>query len=458
MATFEKLSEIKYIQDDTDNLVCTLENAQNINKHTEYILRVQKGPSKGNKWTVSRRYRDFASLHLSIQQAYIDLPLPPKKLIGNMQPSFIAERQVALQQYVNEILKYQILALSLPVRRFLDPCSYPLHLAEEALQTVSIALRGDGQYELKGPLQNINWRIRKHYFHVVDSKRTNCLLAWQSYGPDKHLYNKDLQIALKSMQSLSHPFIGEILTFHILESGAFVVRQLHEQGTMRDLLYGTEYDKSYLAKYGNPKVRKPFTTRQIAHYGYQILQALKFLHDKGLPHESILHLTLSSSSWKRGGATLDELLQHPFFVRALNGFVERDVKGHLKFPLTLKEQIKEAALCVESRLKTDQKLLRTARREVRIQEILGSDEEMKKQRRKAKKRDSMWKSMSSLAETVRSQSASTTSSPTPPATAYCSTTGDSSGASPPAAGEGRGALLQAICSFNKKSLARVGSR
>ncbi|XP_047519458.1 PX domain-containing protein kinase-like protein isoform X2 [Pieris napi] len=542
MAIFEKLSQIKHIQDDTDTLVCTLENAQNINKHTEYILRVQKGPSKENKWTVSRRYRDFASLHLSIQQAYIDLPLPPKKLIGNMQPSFIAERQVALQQYINEILKYQILALSLPVRRFLDPCSYPLHLAEEALQTVSIALRGDGQYELKGPLHSINWRIRKHYFHVVDSKRTNCLLVWQSYGPDKHLHNKDLQIALKSMQSLSHPFIGEILTFHILESGAFVVRQLHEKGTMRDLLYGTEYDKSYLAKYGNPKVRKPFTTGQIAHYGYQILQALKFLHDKGLPHghvhpgnivienqrarltdtenilfgvasvhrpylrelrrasseaidvygfgrtlyemvyaevldgcycdkldsnafsqsfddlESILHLTLSRSSWKRGGATLDELLQHPFFIRALNGLVERDVKGHLKFPLTLKEQIKEAALRVETRLKTDQKLSRTARREVRIQEILGSDEEMKKQRRRAKKRDSMWKSTSSLAETVRSQSASTTSSPTPPATAHCSTTGDSSGASLPAAGEGRGALLQAICSFNKKSLARVGSR
>ncbi|XP_022128535.2 PX domain-containing protein kinase-like protein isoform X3 [Pieris rapae] len=544
MAIFEKLSEFKYIQDDTDTLVCTLENAQNINKHTEYILRVQTGPSKENKWTVSRRYRDFASLHLNIQQGHIDLPLPPKKLIGNMQPSFIAERQIALQQYINEILKYQILALSLPVRRFLDPCSYPLHLDEEALQSVSIALRGDGQYELKGPLQTINWRIRKHYFHVVDSKRTNCLLSWQNYGPDKHLHNKDLQIALKSMQSLSHPFIGEILTFHILESGAFVVRQLHEKGSMRDLLYGTEYDKSYLAKYGNPKVRKPFTTGQIAHYGYQILQALKFLHDKGLPHvkfsghihpgnilienqrallmdtenvlfgvssvhrpylrelrrasseaidvygfgrtlyemvyaedldgcycdkfdsnafsrsfddlESILHLTLSRSSWKRGGATLDELLQHPFFIRALNGFVERDVRGHLKFPLTLKEQIKEAVLRLETRLKTDQKLLRTARREVRIQEILGSDEEMKKQRRRAK-RDSMWKSTSSLAETVRSHSASTASSPTPPATAHSSTTGDS-GACPPAASEGRGALLQAICSFNKKSLASVGSR
>lgn len=52
---------------------------------------------KDIKWNVSRRYRDFAALHVVLQQANIDLPLPPKKLIGNMQPSFIAERQIGLQ-------------------------------------------------------------------------------------------------------------------------------------------------------------------------------------------------------------------------------------------------------------------------------------------------------------------------------------------------------------------------
>lgn len=63
----------------------------------EYILRVQRGPLKENKWNVSRRYRDFAALHAGLLQANIELPIPPKKLIGNMQPAFIAERQIALQ-------------------------------------------------------------------------------------------------------------------------------------------------------------------------------------------------------------------------------------------------------------------------------------------------------------------------------------------------------------------------
>ncbi|XP_030030262.2 PX domain-containing protein kinase-like protein [Manduca sexta] len=544
MAMFDKSSFTRCRIDDTEKLLCTVENAHNINKHTEYILQVQKGPHKENKWSVSRRYRDFAALHSVLQQANIELPLPPKKLIGNMQPSFIAERQIALQNYINEVLKHQILALSLPLRSFLDPNNYSLAIAEQALQTVSIALRGDGRYELKGPVPDIGWRIRKHYFMVTDtSTKTNCLLSWQNYGPDRCLCDKDLQVTFKSFQSLSHPYIDQILAIHNLETGAYVVRRIHENGSLRDILYGTEYSKNYLSKYGNPKVRKPFTTGQIAHYGYQILQALKFLHEKGIPHghihpgniaienqrallmdvenfvlgvpclhqpqlldlrrvstmeavdvycfgrtlyemafaspmeqyycdyyqseinqdlESVLQMCLSSYSCKHGGPTLDQLLQAPLFSGApYNGLtlgVRDEARPHLKFPLPLKEELRAAAANTEARLKSQQKLVRNAKREVRIQEILGSEEELKKQKRKAKKRESIWKSTSSLAETVRSQSASTASSPTPPALSAAESPGacagarSAPGASPSAS---RSALLDAICAFDKNKLARV---
>ncbi|XP_045777316.1 PX domain-containing protein kinase-like protein [Maniola jurtina] len=539
MAIFESSSQTKVRIDDTERLECALENAQNINKHTEYVLRVQRGPNKENRWTVSRRYRDFAALHVALQQANIDLPIPPKKLIGNMQPSFVAERQIALQNYINEVLKHQILALSLPVRTFLDPSNYSLNIAEQALQTMSIALRGDGHYELKASLPDIGWRIRKHYFLVTESvSHTNCVLAWQSYGPDHMLHSKDLQTAFKSLQNISHPYIDEILSIHTLETGAYVVRRIHENGTVRDLLYGTEYSKQYLAKYGNPKVRKPFTNGQISHYGYQILQALKFLHDKGLAHghihpgniaienqrallmdienylmgvpslhrpymlelkrissveavdvycfgrtlyemafaepldsywrdmypdeishdlESVLRLCLSSISCKHGGPTIEHLLNHPFFTHAtLNGLTPAfDTRAHLKFPLTLKDQLRACASNMEDRLRRDQKMVRSAKKEVRIQEILNSEQEMKKQRRRAKKRDSVWKSSSSLAD-VRSHSASTASSPTPPTPPL---SGDTSANSSCAAGsspaDARGALLSAICAFDKTRLARV---
>lgn len=543
MALFERTSQ-KALLDDTENLTCVIENAQNINKHTEYILRVQRGTSKENKWNVSRRYRDFAALHSVLQQANIDLPLPPKKLIGNMHPSFIAERQIALQNYINEVMKHQILALSLQMRSFLDPNNYSLAIAEQALQTVSIALRGDGRYELKAPLPDIGWRIRKHYFLVTDTNtRTNCLLSWQNYGPDRTLCDKDMQTAFKSIQNLSHTYIDQILAIQNLESGAYVVRRIHENGSLRDILYGTEYSKNYLVKYGNPKVRKPLTIGQIAHYGYQILLALKFLHEKGIPHghihpgnitienqrvllldienvllgvpchyrphllelrrtssaeaidvycfgrtlyemafatpldryycdvypegipedlESVLRLCLSSGSCKHGGPSISHLASQPLFERAsLNGLglaPSKEGRTHLKFPLALKNQLKTGLNAMETRLTSDQKLVRSAKRELRIQEILNSEEEMRKQKRRAKKRESIWKSTSSLAETVRSQSVSTASSPTPP---VAPTELNGNGTLSPSSVNtcvGRAALLDSICAFDKSRLSRVTSR
>ncbi|XP_026492807.2 PX domain-containing protein kinase-like protein [Vanessa tameamea] len=525
MAIFERSSQTKVQIDDTERLECVLENAQNINNHTEYILRVQRGQNKENRWTVSRRYRDFASLHVSLLQANVDLPIPPKKFIGNMQPSFVAERQVALQNYINEVLKHKVLSLSLQVRSFLDPNNYPLSINEQALQTISIALRGDGQFELKCPLTDIGWRIRKHYFLVNESEsQLNCMLSWQNYGPDCTLHSKDLQLAFKSLQNISHPYIDNVLAMHTLETGAYVVRKIHENGSIRDLLYGTEYNKNYLAKYGNPKVRKPFTNGQISHYGYQILQALKFLHDKELCHgnvhpgnitienqtallmdvenflmgvpslyrpfllelkrtssaeavdvycfgrtlyemafaaplesyycdiypegisqdlEAVLRQCVSGAAARRGPAALGALLRHPFFTRA-----HVDVgRAHLKFPLQLKDQLRAARHVAEERLRLGQKSVRNTKREVRIQEILNSEDEMKKQKRKARRRESVWKSSSSLADVSTASSPSPPSPPTPTSTPPA----------PPAAASSRGALLSAICSFDKSRLSRVVS-
>ncbi|CAG9795834.1 unnamed protein product [Diatraea saccharalis] len=377
------------------------------------------------------------------------------------------------------------------------------------------------------------------------------MLSWQTYGPDKHLSDKDLQTAFKSLQNVSHPHIDQILAIHNLETGAYVVRRIHENGSLRDILYGTEYSKNHLSKYGNPKVRKPLTLGQICHYGNQILQALRFLHDKGLAHghlhpgnvailnqrvllldienillgvpckyrphllhlklatseavdmycfgltlyemafatpleepycdifsdgisedlENVLRLCLSRESIRHGGPTLADVMYHPMFTRgippSINSF--NSTPPRLKLPLNVKHEINTALLAAEARLRNDQKLLRSVKREVRIQEILNSEVELRKQKRRAKKRGSIWKSTSSLAETVHSHSASTTSSPTPPALSADSGTSPA-GVSPAAVspvaissatispGDGRSALLNAICSFDKTRLARVNAR
>lgn len=63
----------------------------------EFVIRVQRGPLPDKSWRVYKRYNDFLKLHAQLQVSGIPLPLPPKKIIGNMDPNFIAERQKQLQ-------------------------------------------------------------------------------------------------------------------------------------------------------------------------------------------------------------------------------------------------------------------------------------------------------------------------------------------------------------------------
>lgn len=128
------------------------------------MIRTQRGPLPEKSWRVSRRYNEFVQLNGALGSSGIPLPLPPKRIIGNMEPDFVAQRQLALQvclpidkgsmkidasprshcvigktanqttfvflqNYLNVVLMNPILASSLPMKKFLDPDNYtaPLH-------------------------------------------------------------------------------------------------------------------------------------------------------------------------------------------------------------------------------------------------------------------------------------------------------------------------------------------
>lgn len=58
---------------------------------------MQRGPLPEKSWRIYKRYNDFVKLHSQLQISGIDIRLPPKKIIGNLNPEFIAERQKQLQ-------------------------------------------------------------------------------------------------------------------------------------------------------------------------------------------------------------------------------------------------------------------------------------------------------------------------------------------------------------------------
>lgn len=68
------------------------------------------------------------------------------------------------------------------------------------------------------------------------------------------------------------------------------MRTSHKNGSLRDVICGAKPKQSFLKKYGNSKGHKPLEPTLVALYGRQILEALKFLHDKSLPYGKTIQL------------------------------------------------------------------------------------------------------------------------------------------------------------------------
>uniref|UniRef100_A0A5F8H2J4 PX domain containing serine/threonine kinase like n=1 Tax=Monodelphis domestica TaxID=13616 RepID=A0A5F8H2J4_MONDO len=148
MAFMEKPPAGKVLLDDTAPLSAGIEASQSLHSHTEYIIRVQRGIAIENSWQIVRRYSDFDLLNSSLQISGLSLPLPPKKLIGNMEREFIAERQKGLQRYLDVITTNHLLANCELVKKFLDPNNYsanytaPPHLPSHLLHGQRVVRSG----------------------------------------------------------------------------------------------------------------------------------------------------------------------------------------------------------------------------------------------------------------------------------------------------------------------------
>uniref|UniRef100_A0A8I4A4N3 PX domain-containing protein kinase-like protein n=3 Tax=Callithrix jacchus TaxID=9483 RepID=A0A8I4A4N3_CALJA len=330
MAFMEKPPAGKVLLDDTVPLTAAIEASQSLQSHTEYIIRVQRGISVENSWQI----------------AGLSLPLPPKKLIGNMDREFIAERQKGLQNYLNVITTNHILSNCELVKKFLDPNNYSANYTEIALQQVSMFFRSEPKWEVVEPLKDIGWRIRKKYFlmKIKNQPKERLVLSWADLGPDKYLSDKDFQCLIKLLPSCLHPYIYRVTFATANESSTLLIRMFNEKGTLKDLIYKAKPKDPFLKKYCNPKKIQGLELQQIKTYGRQILEVLKFLHDKGFPYG---HLHASNVMLDGDTCRLldleNSLLGLPSFYRSyfsqfrkINTLESVDVHcfGHLLYEMT----------------------------------------------------------------------------------------------------------------------------
>jgi len=73
-------------------------------------------------WTVLRRYNQFLELHQKLQERFPDRrrKFPKKKLLGNMDPSFVAERSKQLESFLSEAVLDIDVVRSPEFRAFID--------------------------------------------------------------------------------------------------------------------------------------------------------------------------------------------------------------------------------------------------------------------------------------------------------------------------------------------------
>ena len=95
------------------------------------MIRVERGTTDANGAPtrianqVIYRYSEFATLDGQLRSLGVThLPLPSKRLLGNMAPEFVAERQAGLQAFLHTLTANPLLCSTLLVRRFLDPKNY----------------------------------------------------------------------------------------------------------------------------------------------------------------------------------------------------------------------------------------------------------------------------------------------------------------------------------------------
>lgn len=111
-----------------------------ISKHTLFTVSTTTSldvfPRKD--MAVARRYSDFVWLHQRLCYVFpgvIIPPVPAKKLVGNMEESFIEERRSGLEEYINRVVHHPRLVKALEVQVFLGSSARGFKALRKLLST-----------------------------------------------------------------------------------------------------------------------------------------------------------------------------------------------------------------------------------------------------------------------------------------------------------------------------------
>jgi len=147
-------------------LVVTVPEAITKDGITHYVINVQVGKVS---WSVKHRYSQFQQMHDQLVEEGLagrDL-LPPKKLLGSKEPSFIMKRRRELETYLQSICHFLEKSLPPALSSFLCLELYSLHHVIQQLAELT------HQEEEQGGIHQVTWTPLE-MFAITERLQTPC--------------------------------------------------------------------------------------------------------------------------------------------------------------------------------------------------------------------------------------------------------------------------------------------
>ncbi|XP_055591633.1 uncharacterized protein LOC129743593 isoform X2 [Uranotaenia lowii] len=155
-----------------------------------------------------------------------------------------------------------------------------------------------GRYESIAHLDDIGSRTNKHWFLLNDCTiRTDRLMTLLPLPPDcialEELPPSECPqgILMELLGSLQHPYIYPVLDMGFFSTDsthyACLVMPFNPRGSLKDLIYKSQWNEPWSRKYSRKSTCLPLS--QVQRLGRQILEALLFLRERGIPSHGHLH-------------------------------------------------------------------------------------------------------------------------------------------------------------------------
>ncbi|CRK93839.1 CLUMA_CG007366, isoform A [Clunio marinus] len=155
-----------------------------------------------------------------------------------------------------------------------------------------------GRYEIIAHLDDIGSRASKHWFLLNDSAiKTDRLMTLLPLPPNcvalEELPSSECPqgVLMELLGTLHHPYIYPTLDLGLFHTEnnhyACLVMPFNPRGSLKDLIYKTEWNEAWGRKYMRKSAGLPIS--QVQRLGRQILEALLFLRDRGIPSHGHLH-------------------------------------------------------------------------------------------------------------------------------------------------------------------------